>query len=257
MVSATDFSPIDATMKADPYPYYDEVRRCPSPTYLPLDGLWVEPRFLWVEPRFEDVWQIARNPDSLSSKALRELGTGAISARTGPRPDIRELDARAPKSLIPSDQPDHTHLRRLVSRSLTSRAIATLTGEIRTIAEQIVGDLVGAGEREEADLVHQVAFPLAVPVFAAALGVPAEMRDKSKRSSNALVGRLDRQPLSPAAAPDLDEMVDLLPRGRCRSHSGSRRRPQPLDHRGISCERRTTDSARCCLVQHSAAYRWQ
>ncbi len=122
------------------------------PTYRSMTCGWC--------PGFEDVWQIVRNPDSFSSKALRALGTGAISARTGPRPDIRELDARAPKSLIASDQPDHTYLRRLVSRPFTPRAIATLTGEIRTIAEQVVGDLVAAGEQGEADLVHQVAFPL-------------------------------------------------------------------------------------------------
>jgi len=44
MVRATDFSPINATVMADPYPYYDELRRGPSATYLPLDDLWVVPR---------------------------------------------------------------------------------------------------------------------------------------------------------------------------------------------------------------------
>ncbi|MCC6438424.1 MAG: cytochrome P450 [Acidimicrobiales bacterium] len=200
MVRGIDFSPIDANVMADPYPYYEALRRGPSVTYLPDDDLW-------VVPGFADVWQIARTPESFSSKALRALGIGAISARTGTRPDIRELDARAPQSLIASDPPDHTHLRRLVSRPFTPRAIGTLTGEIRSIAEHVVGDLIAAGERGEADLVHQVAFPLPVLVIAAALGIPAEMRDDFKRWSNALVGRLDGQPLSQEATADLGEMI--------------------------------------------------
>jgi len=203
MVSGKDFSPIDATVMADPYPYYQALRRGPSVTYLPDDDLW-------VVPGFDEVWQIVRNPESFSSKALRALGIGAISARTGARPDIRELDARAPRSLIASDPPDHTHLRRLVSRPFTPRAISTLTGEIRSITEQVVEDLIAAGERGEGDLVHQVAFPLPVLVIAAALGIPGEKRDDFKRWSNALVGRLDGQPLTPAAAADLGEMVSYF-----------------------------------------------
>ncbi len=203
MVRGTDFSPIDPAVIADPYPYYAALRQGPAATYLPDDDLW-------VVPGFEDVWQIARSPESFSSKALRALGVGAVSARTGPRPDIRELDARAPQSLIASDPPDHTRLRRLVSRPFTPRAIATLTGEIRAIANVVVDDLIAAGEEGEADLVRQVNFPLPVLVIAAALGIPGERRDDFKRWSNALVGRLDGQPLSNEAAADLVEMVSYF-----------------------------------------------
>lgn len=203
MVQGTDFSPIDPAVLADPYPYYAALRREGAATYLPEDDLW-------VVPRFEDVWQIARNPESYSSKALRALAIGAVSARTGARPDIRELDSKMAQSLIASDPPDHTHLRRLVSRPFTPRAIGTLAQEVRTICEGVVDDLLVAAERGEADLVQQVNFPLPVLVIAAALGIPGERRDDFKRWSNALVGRLDGQPLSAAAQVDLVEMSEYF-----------------------------------------------
>ncbi len=200
VVEGSAYSPIDPAVQVDPYPYYAALRREGAVTYLPDDDLW-------VVPRFEDVWHIVRDPESYSSKALQALAVGAVSARTGARPDIRELDAKMPDSLIASDPPDHTRLRRLVSRPFTPRAINILAEEVRTICEDVVEDLLLAGERGEADLVQQVNFPLPVLVIAAALGIPSERRDDFKRWSNALVGRLDGQPLSDAAMGDMVEMA--------------------------------------------------
>lgn len=200
MVKVAEYSPMDPAVQVDPYPYYAELRRGPAATYLPADDLW-------VVPRFEQVWQIAREPESYSSKALRALAVGAVSARGGPRPDIRDLDARMAKSLIATDPPDHTRLRRLVSRPFTPRAIASLGSQVRSICEQVAEDLLAAGERGEADLVTHYNVPLPVLVIAAALGIPGERRDDFKRWSNALVGRLDGQVLPEAAAADIAEMT--------------------------------------------------
>lgn len=199
-MSVTGYSPIDPVVQADPYPHYAELRRGPTVTYLPADDLW-------VVPRFEQVWQIAREPDSYSSKALRALAVGAISARVGPRPDIRDLDSRMARSLIAADPPDHTRLRRLVSRPFTPRAIASLGAQVRSICHEVVDDLVAAGERGDADLVTHFTFPLPVLVIAAALGIPGERRHDFKRWSNALVGRLDGQALPEAAVADIAEMT--------------------------------------------------
>jgi cytochrome P450 len=199
-MTVAEYSPIDPLVQADPYPYYAELRRGPAATYLPADDLW-------VVPRFEQVWQIAREPESYSSKALRALAVGAVSTRVGPRPDIRDLDARMAKSLIAADPPDHTRLRRLVSRPFTPRAIASLGAQVRSICHEVVDELLAAGERGEADLVAHFNFPLPVLVIAAALGIPGERRDDFKRWSNALVGRLDGQALSEAAAADIAEMT--------------------------------------------------
>jgi cytochrome P450 len=200
MVTVADFSPIDPLVQADPYPWYAELRRGADATYLPHDDLW-------VVSRFEHVRHVARQPELFSSKALHVLAVGALSARTCPRPDIRELDTRMSRSLIASDPPDHTRLRRLVSRPFTPRAISTLRDQVRSICEDVVDDLLEAATRGEADLVGQVAFPLPVRVIAAALGIPGERQDDFKRWSNALVGRLDGQSLTESAMVDIAEMT--------------------------------------------------
>ncbi len=200
MVTRTDYCPIDPIVQANPYPYYTALRQGPAATYLPEDDLW-------VVPHFRNVWDIVRNPDSYSSKALRALGVGAISTRVGPRPDIRELDRKMAKSLIATDLPDHTRLRRLVSRPFTPRAISTLADQIREICNEAVDELLDAGVRGEADLVTHINFPIPIRVIAAALGIPDERKDDFKRWSNALVGRLDGQPLTEKAMADLVEMT--------------------------------------------------
>ena len=197
------YSPIDPIALADPYPHYTALRAGPAATYLEEDDLW-------VVPRFEHVWDIARTPESYSSKALRAVGVGAISARTGPRPDVRALDARSPKSLIATDPPDHTRLRRLVSKPFTPRMIATLAEQTRSICEDAAQDLLAAGERGEADLVRDFNFPVPVLVIASFLGIPGERRNDFKRWSNALVGRLDGQPVSPEQFADLVEMSEYF-----------------------------------------------
>src|SRR4051794_7336825 len=140
MVAAQLFDPLDPVVQEDPYPFYETLRRGPAATYLPHDDLW-------VVSRFEHVWEIARNPDAFSSKALRAFGAGAASARRGPRPDLRELDSKLARSLIASDPPGHTRLRRLVARPFTPRAIASLEPRVREICHRLVDELVVSAER--------------------------------------------------------------------------------------------------------------
>ena len=194
------FSPVDPEVQENPYPYYDELRQGPAAIHLEADDLW-------VVSRFDHVWDIVRNPDGYSSKALRALGVGATSIQSGPRPDIRELDSKMARSLIATDPPDHTRLRRLVSRPFTPRAIGVLEERVRAICDELVDELIEAGERGEADLVTHLNFPLPVMVIAEALGIPAERRDDFKRWSNALVGQLDGAADSEANTAELKEMA--------------------------------------------------
>lgn len=182
--TTTAFSPLDPVAQADPYPFYAALRQGPAATYLAEDDLW-------VVPRYDHVWQIAREPESYSSKALRAFGAGAVTTRYRPRPDLRELDSKLSRSLIATDPPDHTRMRRLVSRPFTPRSIATLQARTREICNDLVEEMIAAGEDGTADLVTHLAFPLPVMVIAEALGVPPELRHDFKRWSNALVGQLD------------------------------------------------------------------
>ena len=203
MTDVSTYTPTDHLIQENPYPFYEKLRQGPAATYLELDDLW-------VVSRFEHVWDIARNPESYSSKALRALGVGATSIRSGPRPDIRELDSKMAKSLIVTDPPDHTRMRRLVSKPFTPRLIATLEPRIREICNELVDDLLDAGRRGEADLVTHLNFPLPVMVIAEAMGIPVERRHDFKRWSNALIGQLDGEGDPGQFAPELAEMADFF-----------------------------------------------
>jgi cytochrome P450 len=92
--------------------------------------------------------------------------------------------------LIATDPPDHTRLRRLLSRAFTPKAIAELEPHLREVCEGLVDDLIVASGDGRGDLVAQVAFPFPVIVIAELLGIPPERRDDFKRWSDALVGAL-------------------------------------------------------------------
>jgi cytochrome P450 len=117
---------------------------------------------------------------------------GLMTGRVGPyRLDAREalgFDIRGLRVLIASDPPDHTRLRRLLSRAFTPRSIAALEPHLRELAVSMVDDLLDAGD--QGDLVAQVAEPFPVTVIAELLGIPPERRLDFKRWSDALVGAL-------------------------------------------------------------------
>jgi cytochrome P450 len=83
-----------------------------------------------------------------------------------------------PPSLLTSDPPDHTRLRRLVARAFTPRRAETLRGDIEDIVDELLDAVAGDGR---ADLVEALAFPLPVTVIARLLGVPEQDREAFRR----------------------------------------------------------------------------
>jgi cytochrome P450 len=91
--------------------------------------------------------------------------------------------------MLNSDPPDHTRLRKLVTKAFTARRVAGL----RPRVEEITGSLLDAIEARTAageatvDLIEAFAFPLPVTVICELLGIPAEDRDRFRQWSNAIV----------------------------------------------------------------------
>lgn len=180
MTLVNGYRPFDPDTIQDPYPQYEWLRehdpvRCDDDTGM------------WVVSRYDDVLRVLRDPAAFSSA----LGMGDLVGarrRKDERPPSFVLDLAGLRVLIATDPPDHTTLRRLVSRAFTPREIAALEPRIRELANAMVDDLIDAGT--EADLVAQLAYPLPVIVIAELLGIPADRRADFKRWSDDVVGGL-------------------------------------------------------------------
>ena len=77
-------------------------------------------------------------------------------------------------TMLASDPPDHTRLRKLVTKAFTAQA----TARLRPVIEQTAEALLGAMAAEETvDLLSAYALPLPIAVISAMLGVPAADQD--------------------------------------------------------------------------------
>jgi cytochrome P450 len=97
-----------------------------------------------------------------------------------------EEDARTP-SMLRTDPPDHTRMRRLVSKAFTPRAVAALEPRIVKIVDELIDSVAGSGEM---DVIHDIAYPVPVKVIAEMLGVPDRDRDRFKHWSDEIVRTL-------------------------------------------------------------------
>ncbi|GLZ01151.1 cytochrome P450 [Actinoplanes sp. NBRC 103695] len=103
-----------------------------------------------------------------------EAGHAALTEPTMSKDWLRVTGRVGPgaigTSMISSDPPDHTRLRRLVSKQFTARRIAALAPLIRSVTDDLVERMArSAGPR---DLIAEFAFPLPVTVISELLGVP-------------------------------------------------------------------------------------
>jgi cytochrome P450 len=171
---------------ADPYPFYERLRdEAPVLHLADLD--------LWVLSRYEDVERVLRDAASFSSDlAGLAKGMRVNPFHPGARiPRATALAFRLPRLrvLLTSDAPEHTVLRRKVSRAFTPRTMASWEPRIRSIAEKLVDDLASKGPGP-VDLVAHLASPLPTTVIAELMGIPPERHRDFKRWSDNLVNAL-------------------------------------------------------------------
>jgi cytochrome P450 len=203
-VRASDYNPLLPEVRADPYPYYEVLRR-ESPVHQIVPGA----PFYCVS-RYDDVDFVVRHPELFSSVVLRgptRAGGVSLSPNADALADHRLFES---PMLIGVDPPDHVRLRRLVSRAFTPRRIADLEPRLREIAAECVDEVARRGEM---DLQRDLAIPLPVIVIAQLLGVEIDRIDDFKRWSDALavgLGGLSQEWSAEGVRGAFDEMVDYI-----------------------------------------------
>jgi hypothetical protein len=169
----------DPAVVADPYPVLAAIREA-SP-YAALDGALI------VLGRHADCSRILRD-----SRVSSERGTSRLRPPGAPR--------RTGISFLSMDPPDHTRLRRLVSKAFTPRVIARLAPRIQSVTDELLS-AAAEHDRHELELVTQLAYPLPVRIICDLLGVPAGDHPRFAGWSARLAHSLQPQ----FAAPDESE----------------------------------------------------
>ncbi|MFF0814182.1 cytochrome P450 [Rhodococcus sp. NPDC003318] len=132
----------------------------------------------WVVSRHADIRDVSLRSDEFSSNL-----NGAIPRH---EPSITPDELEVTKHvLINKDAPEHTQLRKLVSRLFTPRSVESMRGELEERAARITTGAVACGS---GDFVHQVASELPMQAISELLGVPAEARQQLFEWSNQMTG---------------------------------------------------------------------
>jgi cytochrome P450 len=178
------FNPFDPSFTADPYPQWRLLREHDPVSQTPLG--------FWVLSRYDDVLAFVRDP---------ALSVEDRHARPGPLDELtREVLGdgyveRGSKAMLNVDPPDHTRLRRLVSKAFTPRRVEGLRPRVQHLVDEALLRSADAGGME---LIGDLAFPLPFAVISEMLGMPDTDADQLRRWSGTLVRSLE-----PLVDPDL------------------------------------------------------
>ncbi|MFI9787372.1 cytochrome P450 [Kitasatospora sp. NPDC051984] len=112
------------------------------------------------------------------------------------RPSGRALHPALASTMLNSDPPDHTRLRRLVTRAFTPARVQQLRPAVRTLAEELVD---GWSPGDRVDLMEGLAVPLPITVICRLLGVPAADHDRVRRWSLDLLATGDHERIDAAS----------------------------------------------------------
>ncbi|WP_433280019.1 cytochrome P450 family protein [Pseudonocardia xinjiangensis] len=174
----------------DPYPAYGTLR-----TDEPVIRLERPEGAVWLLSRYADVRAALADPRLVKDWRYTLPPEERAAAPVSPMP-----------MMLLMDPPDHTRLRKLVSRSFTLRRMEGLRPRVEQIAGELLDALPPTGR---VDIMAEYAFLLPVLVICELLGVPADDRDDFAAWSNTMVDESTRDE-SNAASGKLFEYLSRL-----------------------------------------------
>lgn len=172
-MSEISFNPFDPEFRKDPHPFYDRLRTDQPVHRTPIGFV--------VLTRYDDVVNTLRNNDF-----SRDIELNANLPETPTRKFKRE-NIRS-KSILNLDPPDHTRLRRLVSKSFTPSAIERLRPRIQELVD---ASLANAKRTGEIELVEELAFPVPFLVISDLLAMPTDRGDELREWSQIITATLE------------------------------------------------------------------
>lgn len=178
-----DFTDPDVLLEGMPVRQFAELRKT-APVWWnaqPAGSTVFDDGGYWVITRHEDIKAISRNNDVWST---HEKGA-VMRFPEGMTAEQLELTKAL---LINHDAPEHTRLRKLVSKLFTPRAVSGLEEKLAKAAHQIV---VAAAERQTGNFVDDVAMNLPLMAIADLIGVPESDRERLFEWTNSIMNTDD------------------------------------------------------------------
>ena len=204
--------------RRDPYPLYRQLRDAAPVLRSGFGPL--------VLSRYDDCVSVLRDPRLGRGTSLRSegdsgpVGFGSLDADPERRQRFFE---QAGNNMLFADPPDHTRLRRLVSRAFTPKRIEALRPAVQRMVDEVLDHMAGAGA---VDVMEVLAFPLPVAVIGELVGVPASVRPSFQPLVRAGTAALD--PAAPAEV--LEEATAAMERMRAYfAELVGERRSEPTD----------------------------
>ena len=180
-MTVVDLNPYSHAFHDDPFAMYRDLRdNAPCYYNAELD--------FWALSRYDDVLAALHDPQTYCS-----------------RYGVTLEQQNALPMLLTTDPPDHTDLRRMVSRAFTPRRVADMESAVRALSQDFLEPLL---EQGEGDLVADYAARLPMDVIARMLGVSGEDEESLRIWTDALLDRDEGVPdVTPAG---IDAAINLF-----------------------------------------------
>ncbi len=150
-------NPLDPAFRADPHPFLKRLRETEPVHQTPIG-----------------VWRLCRYEDCV--RLLTQVPTGVRMADgTFPGERLVPGGGGPAEFMLQQDPPNHTRLRKLVSKAFTPRAIERLRTRAQAIAAERIDAVAGRGEME---VIADLALPVPATMICEMMGVPAADRDR-------------------------------------------------------------------------------
>ncbi len=163
---------LPAEFFADPYPTYAELQR-EAPIYaLPGGG--------YLLSRYDDLQRVYRDARLFSSDKRSQFAP--LFGVDSP------LYEHHTTSLVFSDPPLHTRVRKAIGNALSMRMVKAMQASLEDIVGRLLDQLDG---RDTVDLIEDYAAAIPVEIIGNLLGVPETEREPLRRWSLAILGALE------------------------------------------------------------------
>ena len=190
------FDPRDPAFLADPYPVFAALRSQGPVHWHASLGMAVAVSH------------------AACSEVLRDRSAGRLWRDKEPASSFVAFNLLHQNSLLESEPPRHTRLRRLIAAAFARGHTERLRPWVRAVSDSMVSALASAIAADgSADLLTHLAAPLPIEVIGELLGVPVADRPRLQPWSNAIVKMYEYRlpaPADAAAENAAEEFVDYL-----------------------------------------------